>query len=268
MYGIFMESLVILKLYTGLRPLVLLFAAAWLYLLVKEKDKTKKLIFVVAPALIIILFLFPLSRKLFVGAGLDGQTYYRILWTIPMGITTVYAACKLFAKHKRIGLVVMAAMIVWCGSFVYKSPYITKAENAYHIPQTAIKICELIAPKTDDEHVMVAVPEELVYFIRQYDARIRMPYGRDMVASQWDYYNSVHNAMEETEIIDVERLIRKCREVYCQYMVIAPGRKMDSDPEEMGLLCIAEIDGYRVYKDPVTAAEAASWGQYYEEEED
>ncbi len=268
MYGIFMESLVILKLYTGLRALCLLFVAAWFYLLFTEKNKARKMMFVLSPVLIIALFLFPLSRKFFVAAGLDGQTYYRVLWTVPMGLITVYAACRLFAKHKRIGLVIMTILIVLCGSYVYKSPYITKAENAYHIPDTAVKICELIAPEYEDDHVMVVVPEELVYFIRQYDARIRMPYGREMIASQWNYYNAVHEAMEETEVIDLEVLIEECRKVYCQYIVISPTREVEGDPGKLGLLAIAEIDGYRIYKDPVTAEVVESWRQYYEEEED
>ena len=39
MYGIFMESLVIFKLYTGLKLLLALTALCWIYLLFKEKDK-------------------------------------------------------------------------------------------------------------------------------------------------------------------------------------------------------------------------------------
>ena len=38
MFGIFMESLVIFKLYTGLRLLLGLTLAAWFYLLLKEKE--------------------------------------------------------------------------------------------------------------------------------------------------------------------------------------------------------------------------------------
>lgn len=267
MFGIFMESLVIFKLYTGLKPLVLLAAAAWLYLLFREKNQRTRVLFVYAPVLIFLLFLFPVSRKLFVAAGLDGATYYRVLWTIPMGMITAYGACSIFVKHKRIGLAVSAVLVMLCGSFVYNSPYISKAENLYHIPDTVIRICELIAPEDENSHVMVAVPEELVYFVRQYDARIKMPYGREMVESQWDYYNAVHAAMEETEVIDMEALIEAAREEYCQYLVISPVREVKGDPEKLGLLFLADIDGYRVYQDPETTAVVESWGKYYEEDE-
>lgn len=264
MYGIFMESLVIFKLYTGLKPLVLLFAAAWLYLLIKEKNTGRRLLFVYAPLLIFVLFLFPLSRKFFVAVGLDGETYYRVIWTIPMGLITAYGACLFFHRHKRVGLLVTSALIMLCGSLVYRSDYISRAQNLYHIPDTVIAICDLIAPENEYSHVMVVVPEELVYFVRQYDASIRMPYGREMVASQWDYYNEVHVAMEETEVIDLAALIEATRKEYCQYLVISPTRQVEGDAGELGLVLLAEIDGYKVYEDPFTSKEVEQWMQYYD----
>ena len=164
-----MESLVIFKLYTGLKFLFVLTLAAFVYLLVTEKNRNFRILFVYAPVLILLLFLFPVSRKLFVAAGLDGATYYRVLWTIPMGMITAYGACSFFAKHRRIGLVVTSVLIVLCGKYVYDSDYISKAENLYHIPDTVIRICELIHPDDADENlqVMVVVPEELTYYIRQ-----------------------------------------------------------------------------------------------------
>ncbi|MDE6976700.1 MAG: hypothetical protein K2P13_06865 [Lachnospiraceae bacterium] len=268
MYGIFMESLVIFKLYTGLRFLIVLFALSWIYLLFAEKDKKRRLLFVAAPPLILLAFLFPVSRKIFVAAGLDGQTYYRILWTVPMGLITAYGMCRAFEAHRRIGLVICALLVILCGSFVYKSGYIQKAENPYHIPDTVIRICDLIAPGEEEGHVMVVVPEELVYFVRQYNARIRMPYGREMIEGQWDYYNEVHEAMEETEIIDLEKLLEATRKEYCQYIVINPTRKVKGDAKELGLQLLADIEGYRIYRDPVAAAEVESWQQYYEEDQD
>mgnify|MGYP001093006330 FL=1 len=119
MFGIFMESFVIFKLYTGLKLLLLLTLVSWIFLLKTEKDKKVRTLLVYAPVIIVILFLFPLSRKAFVAAGLDGETYYRILWTIPMGVITCYGGCRFFARHQRIGLVVCGALIILCGKYVY-----------------------------------------------------------------------------------------------------------------------------------------------------
>lgn len=262
-----MESFVIFKLYTGLKLLLLLTLLMWFYLLFREKERRNRILFVYAPFLIVLLFLFPLSRKFFVAAGLDPETYYRILWTIPMGILTIYGFCRLFEKHRRIGLALGAALIVLCGSCVYQSDYISKAENPYHIPDTVITICDLIEPEDPDMRVSAVMPPELIHFVRQYSARINMPYGREMLVRQWDYYNAVYEAMEGSEIIDMEKLLAAIREEYCQYVVMAPGRQSDQDPASCGLELVGEVDGYRVYQDPVTKEIVDGWQEYYEDEE-
>lgn len=267
MFGIFMESLVIFKLYTGLKLLLILTAFAWVYLLIKEKDKSRRLLFVYAPILIVLLFLCPFSRKLFVAAGLDGETYYRILWTIPMGMITVYGACCFWAKHRRIGLIVTAALMILCGSFVYKSDYISKAENRYHLPDTVVSICDLITPREENVRVTAVMPPELIHFVRQYDANINMPYGREMLVERWNYYNEVYEKMEKPEIIDVEALLEATRKEYCQYIILAPTRQTEQNPEECGLRLMAVIDGYRVFEDPVSVKTVNGWQEYYEDEE-
>lgn len=268
MFGIFMESLVIFKLYTGLKLLLLLTLFSWVYLLIKEKDRRVRLMLVYAPLFIVVLFLFPVSRKVFVAAGLDGETYYRILWTIPMGVITAYGACRLFAAHKRIGLLVTSVLVILCGSFVYKSNYISKAENLYHIPDTVIKICDRISPKNPDVRVSAVMPPELIHFVRQYDASINMPYGREMLVERWGYYNAVYEAMEKQEVVNMEELLEATRNEYCQYIVMAEGKQTDVEPESSGLVLVDEIDGYRIYEDPVTKEVVEQWQEYYEDEEE
>lgn len=263
-----MESLVIFKLYTGLKLLLVLTALSWIYLLIREKDKRVRLMLVYAPILIVLLFLFPISRKVFVAAGLDGETYYRILWTIPMGVITAYGACRFFAGHKRIGLVITSVLVILCGSYVYKSDYISKAENLYHIPDTVIKICDRISPENPNMRVSAVMPPELIHFVRQYDASINMPYGREMLVDRWGYYNAVYEAMEKQEVVNMEELLETTRADYCQYIVMSKSKQTDVDPESSGLVLIEEIDGYRIYEDPVTAAVVEQWQEYYEDEED
>ena len=265
MFGIFMESLVIFKLYTGLKFLLILTLFAWVYLLVTEKDRRIRLLLVYAPLIIVVLFLFPLSRKLFVAAGLDGETYYRILWTIPMGAITVFGACRIFTKYRKLGFVITSVLIIFCGKLVYESDYITKAENLYHIPDTVIKICDLIAPEDEDARVSAVMPTDLIHFVRQYDARINMPYGREMLVARWQYYNAVYEAMEAVEVVDMEALLEATRSEYCQYIVMEEEKETDVPPEESGLVLLAVIDGYRIYEDPVTVEIVKEWQKYYEE---
>lgn len=265
MFGIFMESLVIFKLYTGLKLLLGLTLFAWIYLLVTEKDKRIRLLFVYAPLIIVVLFLFPLSRKFFVAAGLDGETYYRILWTIPMGMITVLGACRLFSKYRKIGLVVTSALIILCGKCVYESDYISKAENLYHIPDTVVEICDLIAPEHPEARVSAVMPTDLIHFVRQYDARINMPYGRELLVERWKYYNAVYEKMEEVEVVNMEELLEATRPEYCRYIIMEEEKQTDVDPVESGLILIDVIDGYRIYEDPVTAEVVEEWQKYYED---
>ena len=265
MFGIFMESLVIFKLYTGLKFLLALTLLSWVYLLVTEKERRIRILLVYAPLIIVVLFLFPLSRKFFVAAGLDGETYYRILWTIPMGIITVFGACRIFSKYRKIGLFVTSALIIFCGKYVYDSDYISKAENLYHIPDTVVEICDLIAPENPDARVSAVMPTDLIHFVRQYDARINMPYGREMLVERWKYYNAVYEVMEEVAVVDMEKLLEVTRNEYCQYIVMEESKETNVDPEKSGLVLLDVIDGYRIYEDPVTAKVVEEWQKYYED---
>ncbi len=92
MYGIFMESWVIFKQYGGNGFLLVLFIAALVYLLIAEKDWRKKIAIAIIPAIILIGYFIPLTRIAYVAILDDGaDTYYRILWLLPMSVCISYA---------------------------------------------------------------------------------------------------------------------------------------------------------------------------------
>ena len=69
MWGIFLESVVIFKNYMGFHEhgyLAFLYLAVLIWLWVSEKDKTKRVLFVYVPTLLLFLFFCPVFRKLFV----------------------------------------------------------------------------------------------------------------------------------------------------------------------------------------------------------
>jgi len=180
----------------------------------------------------------------------DGRdTYYRILWMIPMGVVISYAACKLFELHRRVGLVLSAIVVIASGSLVYTSSNITKAENVYHLPQTVIDIVDVINPPGSANKERAAFPASLVHYVRQYNTNVLMPYGREMVVTQWDYYNAVYEAMEKAETISREDLIAATRETKCKYIVLHETRAIDGDLTDYGLELVNTIDGYQIYFD-------------------
>ena len=261
MYGIFMESVVIFKNYVGGRYLFVLFLLALLYLLLTEKNKRRRAMFVYMPISVLLLFFFPITRKVFVRLMGEGDTYYRLLWLVPMGIVTAYGGVKfaawLFEKKgawaRRLSLVAMAMAVIVCGKYVYASQYMSKAENPYHLPQKVIDICDVIAPQEGEERIWAVFPTDLVYFVRQYDTDIQMLYGREMVEPKWQYAEPVHTIMNHPTTIDVEELLKLTRERNCTYLVFPHNKELSEDPANFGLELLDTIEGYPIYFDPVVA---------------
>ena len=256
MYGIFMECWVALKLYGGNGMLLLMFIAASIYIIAAEKDIKKKIILGILPLVILAGFLLPVTKIVYVAVFDDGSdTYYRLLWIIPMYVVIAYGACKALIRMKRASVrrgifALMIVIIVVTGSFVYGNQYMSVAENLYHIPQNVIDICDVISPAEGQPRVRAAFPSELVHFVRQYDTDILMPYGREMVVTQWDYYNAVYEVMEKPETIDVDALLEATRQTKCHYIVLSDSRKINGSLLDYGLNAIANIDGYTIFEDP------------------
>ncbi|MBR5116087.1 MAG: hypothetical protein IK096_03380, partial [Lachnospiraceae bacterium] len=258
MYGIFMENWVIFKLYGGSGFLTALYLIALVFLLVKEREKPARILFVYLPLFVLFLFFFPLFRKVYVRLMDGGETQYRILWILPMGMTIARAGClaatllPMRGKHLKGKILldrllipaIVAAAIALCGSFVYCNPLVSRAENLYHIPQAAINVADAIAPA--EGHVRAAVPTDLVHFIRQYNTDIVLAYGRDTVA--YGYYNDIYERMDRAEVIDMAGLADALREADVQYLVLREEKAVDRDPAEVGLILIREVDGYRIYE--------------------
>jgi hypothetical protein len=256
MYGIFMECWVALKLYGGNGVLLLMFIAASIYIIAAEKDIKKKIILGILPLVILAGFLLPVTKIVYVAVFDDGSdTYYRLLWIIPMYAVIAYGACKALIRMKRASVrrgsfALMLVIIAVTGSFVYGNQYMSVAENLYHIPQNVIDICDVISPAEGQPRVRAAFPSELVHFVRQYDTDILMPYGREMVVTQWDYYNAVYEVMEKPETIDVDALLEATRQTKCHYIVLSDSRKINGSLLDYGLNAIANIDGYTIFEDP------------------
>ncbi len=256
MYGIFMECWVALKLYGGNGFLLLMFLLSAIFIIATEKDIKKKTVLGILPIVIMAGFLLPVTKIVYVAMFDDGSdTYYRILWLIPMYVVIGYGMCSALMRVrndivKRCMLVLGLVIICVTGSLVYVNQYVSKAENLYHIPQKVIDICDVIAPEEGEPRVRAAFPSELVHFVRQYDTDILMPYGREMVVTQWDYYNAVYEVMEKPEVIDAKALVEATRQTKCQYIILADDRKVDGSLTELGLEVVDNIEGYTIYIDP------------------
>lgn len=283
MYGIFRECVVILQQYGGGGFYLLLYLTALGFLFVRERRRHIRIVLVIVPLILLACFLLPVTRIVFVAAFDEGDTYYRILWLIPMGMTIAYAGVRAlsYCKKRLFCFLLMVSAILLCGKYVYRkdNPYISRAQNAYHLPQVVIELADAIrkdqaadlSPSADRQQgsvpgqtegkkeegntqemparVRAAFPSELVYFVRQYDTNILLPFGRDMVEARWGYYDPVHEEMERQDGIVMRKLNQVLRKEDCTYLVLNNTKKIDASPEAYGYLKIGTFGDYTLYRD-------------------
>lgn len=126
------------------------------------------------------------------------------------------------------------------------------AENAYHIPQEVINVCDIMEP--EEGKVKAAVPWEMFQYVRQYSAKIEMPYGREYILFDWADRSELFHALTE-DIINPEKAAELARQDGCLYIVLAETKPIDGTLEEYGYEKYAETDGYVIYMDMVTKKE-------------
>ena len=242
------EIWTIFRNYCGTGVFPLLFLAALVYLLITEKNKKVRVILVESSLAATVLFFLPLFKMIM--DKLDEGTYYRVLWMLPMTVVIAYAGIRLFGKFHRIGFVVLAAVFILTGQCVYKSQYVSEAENRYHIPNNVIAICNEIMPGEGEERAWAVFPDELIHFVRQYTSEIQMPYGREMLVASWEWNWNTHpiyKIMRE-DPIDLDALPPLLKEYNVQYLILNRNRPVSGVPEENSLKLIAQIEAYDVYR--------------------
>jgi len=115
---------------------------------------------------------------------IKNYVYWRAFWIIPMTIIIAIAMAFFVdnvpsGSRRIIAAIACIAVIIISGRFIYREENYQKPTNPYKIPEEPVAICLMIRADTPD-YASVAVPQELVPYIRQYDATIKMPYGRSV----------------------------------------------------------------------------------------
>lgn len=236
----------IFKDYGGTGYYTILFVLSLIYLGFTEEDKRVRTILVYIPAVMMLLFFLPVFYVLY--NGLDSGTYYRILWLMPMTVVIAYAGCKLIGHHVKLGVLVAAFVLIISGTYVYKSQYISKAENLYHLPQETIEICDMIKPAEGAERVWAVFPVEQVHFVRQYTTTIQMPYGRESIETSWGYGKHPLCELLLKEYIPADELSELSIENDCHYIILLKKMKIDGNLGEYDIELIGETENYLVYR--------------------
>ena len=242
----FIEDII---LYNNNRFLILLFLAALIFLWITERDKRIKTVLVYFVTAITVVFCCPLYA--WIGMKVDAEIYYRVFWSIPIGILVCYSAVRAVSHFKkRISrvLVCILTVLVICmnGKFYFTNTLHFKAVNAYHMPQVVIDVADAL--KMEKYKPIAAIPAELLPFIRQYSADIFTPYGRNIVETQWNYSNALYDAMEAQEY-DAGEIAQCAREEHCTYVVLSSIKPMEGSMEEQNYIYKGLVSGYYIYMD-------------------
>ena len=233
--------------YMGTGLMLIWFLFALLYLFVYEKRKPRRILFVYAPLVTLLLFFNPLFSRL-LGALMGEEVYFRTCWILPVIMEIAYCVAEIAGRLKgRRGAAFVAAAfftVMVSGKLVYVNPLYSLAENSYHVPDSVVHICDAI--RVPGREVMAAFPKELLLYVRQYSAYVCMPYGREVVMGGPDEFYEI---MEETDSVELERLGPLSRAAACHFVILSEDREIDGAAADYGWIIFAELDGYIIYRD-------------------
>jgi hypothetical protein len=217
------------------------------YLLVREKKKHIRVIFVYSPIVLLLIFFNPWIADLFY-RYIGDEIYYRILWLIPMSVLIAYSLLHIYmhlaGRKKQIFAGVACVLLIVSGNYVYDDIHFRPAENLYHIPQSVVEICDYI--EVEGREVMAAFPHEMIQYVRQYSPIVCMPYGREVMLNLWGNYDPFY-AQVEAKVLDVEQITKLAQETGCHYVIVNAEKEKIGDFESYNFTLQISVQGYDVY---------------------
>ncbi len=238
-------------LYNNESFLIPLFLIALLFLWMTEKDRKVRVVLLYFAVALSVVFLCPLYA--WIGMKIDADVYYRVLWSLPMGILVCYSVVKLMTRFRstfaKVLIFFMAVLTIMInGDLVYTKSMHVKSGNAYHIPQIVIDVADAL--KLENYRPIAVLPAELLPFLRQYTADIFTPYGRNILEPAWTFQNELYDAMEgDHDAYDVAEVARCARNHQCAFVVLSSRKQMNGSMEEQGYFLFRFVQGYFIYMD-------------------
>lgn len=240
------EIVEIYKAYNGTGYYCLMFIAALMYLWFTEEDKNLRLLLVIVPTVIQVLFFIPYFKMAY--DMLDEGTYYRILWLLPMTLVIAYSACRAIGTHLKLGVAAVSLILALSGTFTYAGATFSVAENPYHLPDELIELCDMVRPEEGRERIWAAFPPALVHYVRQYTTEIMLPFGRDSMVDSW---KKLDNPLYNEYVMPVMRadvLSEQATEYNCHYCIIDKDKEIEGDLKEYSMQFVGQTEHYLVYR--------------------
>lgn len=242
------------KEYSGQGMIVTLFLIALAYLWFQETDDGKRRYLVWFPIAMLVLFFCPVV-VFFMEKLADADTYWRILWSIPMLVLIAYTMINLIKRleglKRYLAMIMCILLIGLSGNYLYDNSGFVRAENPEHIPQTVEDICDAII--VEGREVRALFPAEFLVYVPQYTSLVHMPYGREAFLRSEGamFYDELYNLVEcrIVDTIDTKELTERLRNRECHYIVLREDAPLTYQMEKEEFVEYARIDGYVIYMD-------------------
>jgi len=233
--------------YIGTGLIFVYYLACIVRMIIVEKRKEYRMLFIYMPAVILVLFFNPFVAKM-MQTYADEEVYYRIMWLIPVSVTISYTVvdlyCNLKGKLRGIVLVLSAIMIITGGKLIYTDTAYSVAENEYHVPQSVVDVCDAII--SPGREIRAAFPTEMLVYVRQYTPMVVMPYGYEEIK----YYKHAEKlyAQVMADEPEAEILFVEATQKNCNYVVMDETKKIIGNPEDYGFCEYKHVDGYVIFR--------------------
>ncbi|MGI6007462.1 MAG: hypothetical protein ACOX8E_08245 [Ruminococcus sp.] len=237
---------------------IFLLAAALIYLLVTVGKRKVNGVFLILTAVFAFLYLCPFTARIIMKYFIGRSVYWRMMWLLPAVLIIAYAGASflgILKKHwlQNVLCGVLAAAIILGGTCMYFQGHYSAGENLYKLPAATVPVCDMISEDADANgiaQVKVLVPNELLCYIRQYEASFVMPYGRNAFKYEGLTQNQAGLFSQmSSEEADPETLNMLLKNEGCNYFV------WDREDEirraefaEYGYVTVGDVDEYRIYR--------------------
>ena len=249
---------------------LILFLVSVFFFAAMEKDKKKQHWFLGYTGLFAVIYACPVTAGIIMKYCIGKEVYWRMFWLLPITVMIAYmftcgiAQMKGHMKKLLVLLLVVISIAVTAGSHsVYRSGVFEKGSNPYKLNQDILVVCDAIeadAASNGIEEKGVIVPAALSAGIRQYDAAIRMPYGRNALRGEKlsklagrIYWNI------NADRIDAQALAFYAYEGSYPYLVYRADADSRAQIEAAGYTMIADVGNYYIYRLTDDAMQDSDW---------
>ncbi|MGI6010615.1 MAG: hypothetical protein ACOX8H_03840 [Ruminococcus sp.] len=238
---------------------VYLLGAALLFLLITCRKRKVNGFFLIITLLFALLYFWPVTARIIMKNFIGRSVYWRMLWVLPAILIIAWAGVSFLGMFKKKWMqnalfAFLAAAVILGGTCMYFQGNYSPGENLYKLPAATVPVCDMISEDAEEngiEQVKVLVPNDLLCYIRQYEASFLMPYGRnafkyeDLTQNQAGLFSQ----MSSEEGADPETLNMLLKNEKCNYFVWdRQDEERRAEFADFGYVTVGDVDEYRVYR--------------------